>query len=102
MSDLSSGLAGGITASPSASYGKDVAVFECLHGKAPELVGKDMANPIPMLNAAIMMLEHLQEYEVANRIRKAIERLANQNIRTQDLGGRSKGSEITQAIIDNL
>ena len=102
VSDLSSGLAGGITASPSASYGEDVAVFECLHGKAPELVGQDLANPIPLLNAAIMMLEHVNEQEAASRIRNAIAKLADQKVRTQDLGGQSKCSEITEAIIKNL
>jgi isocitrate dehydrogenase (NAD+) len=102
VSDLCSGLAGGITASPSVSYGADVVVFECLHGNAPELVGKDLANPIPMLNAATMMLEHLGEHKIASKIRTAITASGDSGVLTMDLGGTAKCSEITASIIKHL
>jgi isocitrate dehydrogenase (NAD+) len=102
VSDLCSGLAGGITASPSASYGSDIVVFECLHGNAPELVGKDLANPIPLLNAATMMLDHLGEDEISTSIRAAIIKAGNSGVLTLDLGGSSKCSEITASIIGYL
>ena len=102
VSDLCSGLAGGITASPSASYGDDIAMFECLHGKAPELVGTGKANPIPLLNSAIMMLKHLGETEAAERINSGIVLALASGVRTGDLGGDHGCEDVTNAIIAGL
>ena len=102
VSDLCSGLAGGITASPSASYGDNVALFECLHGKVPELVGTGKANPIPLLNTALMMLRHLGEEGAAEQIQNAIEEVIAAGVRTGDLGGDQGCDDITSAIIARL
>lgn len=102
VSDLCSGLAGGITASPSASYGDKIALFECLHGRVPELVGTGKANPIPMLNAGIMMLDHLGENEASQRIYDSINKTLLSGIRSEDLGGHSSCDDLTQGIIDRL
>ena len=102
VSDLCSGLAGGITASPSASYGDNIALFECLHGKVPELVGTGKANPIPLLNAALMMLTHLGEDAAVTRIQSAVEAVLAAGIRTADLGGDQGCEDVTNAIISRL
>lgn len=102
LSDLCSGLAGGITASPSFSYGDGIALFETLHGKAPEIVGQNQANPIPILNAAIMMLDYLEEKEASNRIESAINLVIAKGFRTRDMGGKVSCSEIAKEIISNL
>lgn len=102
LSDLCSGLAGGITASPSFSYGEGLAIFETLHGKAPEIVGQDQANPIPILNAAIMMLDYLEEKEASNKIKLAIDVVVASNLKTLDMGGKVSCTEISAAIIAAL
>jgi isocitrate dehydrogenase (NAD+) len=102
VSDLCSGLAGGITASPSASYGNNIALFESLHGKAPDIVGTGKFNPIPLLNAAVMMLRHLNEEQPAKRIESAIQAAISKGVRTQDLGGVNSGHEMTQEIVSTL
>lgn len=102
LSDLCSGLAGGITASPSASYGGDIALFETLHGKAPEIVGLDKANPIPILNAAIMMLDYIGENEASQKIQSAIDVVIAEGFKTLDMGGDVSCSTIAEEIISNL
>ena len=102
LSDLCSGLAGGITASPSFSYGDGIAIFETLHGKAPEIVGQNQANPIPILNAVIMMLDYLEENEASDKIQSAIELVIAKGFRTRDMGGKISCSEIAEEIISNL
>ena len=102
LSDLCSGLGGGITASPSACYGNGMALFETLHGNAPDLVQQNKANPIPVLNTAIMMLEHLGEKDAANKIQSAIDLTVQKGIKTFDLGGTATTTEVGQAIIDHL
>ncbi|MBM76695.1 MAG: isocitrate dehydrogenase [Proteobacteria bacterium] len=106
VSDLCSGLAGGIVASPSMSEGiyrgAPIFLFEALHGKVPELVGKDQANPIPMLNVATMLLRHLKEDSAADKIQKGIETTLLNGIKTQDLGGSSSTSEFKHALLKEL
>ena len=102
VSDLSSGLAGGITASPSVSFSDEVAMFECLHGKTPSLVGQDKANPIPVLNAALMMLDHLNEGSARQKIQAVIDELLLAGLCTEDLGGELGLSEFTQCVVDRL
>ena len=102
ISDLCSGLAGGITASPSASYGRGIAMFENPHGKAPELVGTGKANPIPMLRTATMMLEHIGEKAAAARIEQSLLAACNAGLVTVDRGGDAGLAEVKAAIIDGL
>jgi isocitrate dehydrogenase (NAD+) len=102
LSDLCAGLAGGITASPSASYGDDIALFENPHGKAPALVGTGRANPIPMVRTATLMLTHLGEDAAADRISAALGRITSGDIRTLEHGGTDGCAEVQAALIDVL
>jgi len=101
VSDLCSGLAGGITASPSASYGDGVAMFENPHGKAESIVGTGSANPIPLLRTSVLMLEHLGETAAANRIDDAIKIAYSNGLDTIDKGG-SDGCTAVQSTILGL
>lgn len=102
VSDLCSGLAGGITAAPSASYGDNIALFENPHGNAPNLVGADLANPIPMLRTALLMLDHLGEHVAASRIMTALEQCCTDGAQTIDQGGTDGCKAIQAAILSAL
>jgi len=102
VSDLCSGLAGGITASPSASYGRGIALFENPHGKAPSLVGTGRANPIPMLRAGIMMLDHLKEQRAAARIGQALLELGKKGLKTIECGGDDGCVVVRDAVVAEL
>ena len=102
ISDLCSGLAGGITASPSASYGRGLAMFENPHGKAPELVGTGRANPLPMLRTAIMMLEHIGEKSAAARIEQSMLAACKSGLVTTDRGGDAGIEAVQAAVISGL
>lgn len=102
MSDLGAGIVGGISASMGALVNEDTFIFEALHGDAPDLVGKNAANPLPLLLPAVYMLEHLELNESASRINNAISDTLEAGIRTGDLGGTASTSEMTQAIIERL
>ena len=103
LSDLTSGLIGGLGLLPSCNKNDDCAIFEAVHGSAPDIAGKGIANPTALLLSAVMMLEHLNFKDEANRIKKAInDVLENTDIRTPDLGGTSSTKEYTDAIIQRL
>lgn len=103
LSDLTSGLIGGLGLLPSCNKNDDCAIFEAVHGSAPDIAGKGIANPTALLLSAVMMLEHLGYKDEANRIKKAIDDvLENTDIRTPDLGGKSSSKEYTDAIIERL
>ena len=103
LSDLTSGLIGGLGLLPSCNKNDDCAIFEAVHGSAPDIAGKGIANPTALLLSAVMMLEHLNFKDEANRIKKAInDVLENTDIRTPDLGGTSSTKEYTDAIIERL
>jgi isocitrate dehydrogenase (NAD+) len=103
VSDLCAGLVGGLGVVPGGNIGIDVAVFEAVHGSAPDIAGKDLANPLAIIRSGIMMLYHLHKDEVADRIRKALrEVVVNRKIRTRDLGGEASTSQFTNAIVDAL
>lgn len=103
ISDLAAGLVGGLGVTPGANIGADVAVFEAVHGTAPDIAGKNLANPTALILSAIMMLQHLNEHEAADRIRQALERvLVRGEVRTRDLGGQATTTEYTNAIINEL
>ncbi len=80
-----------------------MAVFEAVHGSAPDIAGKDLANPMALIRSGIMMLDHLHKDEVAERVRRALrEVVVNQKIRTRDLGGEATTSQFTDAIVRAL
>lgn len=103
IAELATGLAGGMSASRSVLYGDGIAVFEAVHGEAPDLVGKNLANPLPILGSAVLMLRHLGENEAADRIDRAIDRvLREKRALTRDLGGSARTLEMAAAISSAL
>ncbi len=103
LSDLCSGLIGGLGLAPGANLGQSHAIFEAVHGSAPDIAGQDKANPTAILLASAMMLDHLNLKEDAERIRRAIERtLSIGEIKTPDLGGHHGTRAYTEALIQAL
>ena len=102
VSDLCAGLIGGLGIAQGANIGEDYAVFEPVHGSAPDIAGQDKANPTAMLMSAIEMLNYIGENEAGTRIRLALFDTLDAGIKTVDLGGSASCSEFTQAIIDRL
>src|SRR5271170_8435257 len=103
LSDLVAGLVGGLGMTPGANIGMDAAIFEAVHGSAPDIAGKGIANPIALMLAAAMMLEHCKLPELALRLRKAIgETLNADNVRTGDLGGKATTAEFTRALVNRI
>lgn len=103
LSDEGAGLVGGLGLTPSANIGADGALFEPVHGSAPDIAGQQKANPIAMMLSAIMMLRYLGENEAANKFDAAILKVLNEGkTLTSDLGGSSTTLEVAQAIKDSL
>ena len=103
VSDLTSGLIGGLGLLPSSNLGKDYAMFEAVHGSAPDIAGKNIANPTAFLWSACMMLEHLGELDAAARIRRAVDEVLGEGrCRTQDVGGTATTTEYRDAVIAKL
>jgi isocitrate dehydrogenase (NAD+) len=102
VSDLCAGLVGGLGVVPSANLGTEIGVFEAVHGSAPDIAGRSLANPMALLLSAVLMLRHLQEGEMANRIVTALGRVLSDGIRTRDLGGTASTIEFTDAICRRL
>lgn len=103
ISDLCAGIVGGLGVVPGANVGKNVAVFEAVHGTAPDIAGRGISNPLAVLLSAILMLEHIGERKIAGRITNAIETvLAEGKVRTGDLGGKANTAEFTEALIERL
>lgn len=103
LSDLGAGLVGGLGLAPSANLGLHCAVFEAVHGSAPDIAGKGVANPTALILSAVQMLEHLNLHDYAQRIRAAVFRtLLESKTRTRDLGGSASTKEYTAAIIAAL
>jgi isocitrate dehydrogenase (NAD+) len=103
VSDLAAGLVGGLGIVPSANYGEDCNIFEAVHGTAPDIAGKGIANPTALLRSAILMLEFLNCSEIAGRIDKAFRKVLREGRAiTRDLGGRATTDEMTRAIIGSL
>jgi isocitrate dehydrogenase (NAD+) len=99
VSDLCAGLVGGLGMVGSANLGADAAVFEAVHGSAPDLAGKNLANPTALVLSAVLMLRHIEEGEAADRIVEALGRvLTAGNVRTRDLGGTASTAEFAHAI----
>jgi isocitrate dehydrogenase (NAD+) len=103
VSDLCAGLVGGLGVVPGANIGLDSAVFEAVHGSAPDIAGKNLANPLALIRSAILMLRHLGKDDVADRLRAAIrDVVVRQNIKTGDLGGEATTTGFADAIIAAL
>ncbi|HUD26596.1 MAG TPA: isocitrate/isopropylmalate family dehydrogenase [Burkholderiaceae bacterium] len=100
LSDLVAGLVGGLGMAPGANIGTDAAIFEAVHGSAPDIAGRNLANPTALMLAAALMLEHCQLSELATRLRAAITQTLNvDKVRTIDLGGTASTSEFTSALV---
>lgn len=100
VSDLTAGLVGGLGLVPGANFGEKFAVFEAVHGSAPDIAGRNLANPTAMILTAGMMLRHLKETEAAERLCGAVEGvLAEGEVRTRDLGGTASTTEFTDALV---
>ncbi|MCL4336491.1 MAG: isocitrate/isopropylmalate family dehydrogenase [Candidatus Thermoplasmatota archaeon] len=103
LSDLCSGLMGGLGFTPSGNYGTGrIALFEPVHGSAPDIAGKGVANPIGTILSSSMMLKHLGMKKESRIIREAVDLTISQGIRTFDIGGSDGTSKVTQAIMKNI
>ena len=103
VSDLAAGLIGGLGVAQGANIGKDCAVFEAVHGSAPDIKGQNKANPTALLLSAVMMLEYIDEKELAQKLQNAIFAVLEEGrTLTADLGGTATTTEFTQAIIEKL
>jgi isocitrate dehydrogenase (NAD+) len=103
ISDLCSAFVGGLGLVPGANLGERCAIFEAVHGSAPDIAGKGMANPTAVLQSAILMLRHLNEIEAAERIQAAMEKTYKEKEHlTRDVGGKASTSEFTDAVIANM
>ncbi len=103
LSDLNAGLVGGLGMAPAGNIGKDAAIFEAVHGSAPDIAGKGIANPLALMLSAAMMLDHTNQQDKAKRLRDAIDGvLLKDKVRTGDLGGKANTKQFTQAIVARL
>ena len=103
LSDLCAGLVGGLGMAPGANIGEEAAIFEAVHGSAPDIAGKNLANPTSVILASIQMLEHLDMGDTAERIRSAVADVIKSGDRTtRDLGGSHGTTDFTQSVIDRL
>jgi len=103
LSDLAAGLVGGLGMAPGANIGADAAIFEAVHGSAPDITGKGIANPTALLLATAMMLDHVRLTEKATRLRQALDATLNiDKVRTGDLGGTATTASFTKALVSRI
>ena len=103
LSDETAGLVGGLGLAPSANIGDERAIFEPVHGSAPDIAGKGIANPVACILSSVMMLKWLGEKEAADILERAVLTVLEEGeVRTPDLGGRNKTTDVTQAIISKI
>lgn len=103
LSDLASGLVGGLGLTGSANIGRDYAIFEAVHGSAPDIAGQNKANPTALLFSSIMMLDYLGHGDLGEKIREAVlKALADPSVRTGDVGGQGSTSSFADAVCANL
>jgi isocitrate dehydrogenase (NAD+) len=103
VSDLCAGLVGGLGLVPGANIGELGAVFEAVHGSAPDIAGQGVANPTALLQSGILMLRHLGEREAAERVERAMLKVYQDgHVRTRDVGGTSRTDEFAQAVINAM
>jgi methanogen homoisocitrate dehydrogenase len=99
LSDLGGALVGSLGLLPSANIGEKQAFFEPVHGSAPDIAGKGVANPIAAILSVAMLLDWLDRPEQARIVREAVETSVNENIKTADLGGNSTTAEVTEFLV---
>jgi len=99
VSDLAAGLVGGLGMTPGANIGDELAVFEAVHGSAPDIAGRDLANPTALIQSGVLMLEHMILREPASRVRRALRAVFAAGIRTGDLGGEASTTAFTEALV---
>jgi isocitrate dehydrogenase (NAD+) len=103
LSDEASGLVGGLGLAPGANIGVRAAIFEAVHGSAPDIAGQGIANPSAQMLAAAMMLDHIGETAAGNRLRRALETtIVKDNIRTRDLGGSAATADFARAVVKRV
>lgn len=103
VSDLCAGLIGGLGLAPGANIGELGAVFEAVHGSAPDIAGQGIANPTAIMMSAFMMLRHIGEFDAANRAEKAMMDVYEEgDVRTKDLGGSASTADFASAIVEKL
>src|SRR5580693_6541151 len=103
VSDLCAGLVGGLGLVPGANLGHECAIFEAVHGSAPDIAGKDIANPTALLQSALLMVRHLGEQDASMLIRNALERVYRHPEKlTRDIGGKSGTSEFADSVIEEM
>src|SRR5215204_6790543 len=103
VSDLAAGLVGGLGVVPGSNIGDEAAVFEAVHGSAPDIAGKGFANPLALIMSGEMMMHHIGEHDAANKVRKGYDAvLAEGQVRTRDLGGKAGTEEFADALIAKL
>jgi len=100
LSDLCSAFVGGLGLVPGANLGTECAIFEAVHGSAPDIAGKDLANPTALLQSAVLMLHHIRETETAERVQTALEKVYSEGkVLTRDVGGTSGTAAFGDAVI---
>jgi isocitrate dehydrogenase (NAD+) len=102
LSDLGAGLVGGLGIVPGANIGEDAAVFEAVHGSAPDIAGQGIANPTAVVQSGVMMLRHIGEMDAAARVEKALLDVYARGIKTGDLGGTANTETFTRAVCDAM
>ena len=103
LSDLCAAFVGGLGLVPGANIGKGCAIFEAVHGSAPDIAGKDMANPTAVLQSAVLMLRYMGEIQAADRVHAALEKTYKEKLHlTRDVGGTAGTTEFADAVIANL
>lgn len=102
LSDLIAGLIGGLGMAPGANIGETAAIFEAVHGSAPDIAGQGIANPLALLLAAALMLDHVELTDLATRLRVAVLQTLRDDVRTRDLSGMASTNEFASAIITRL
>jgi isocitrate dehydrogenase (NAD+) len=103
VSDLCAAFVGGLGLVPGANIGEKTAIFEAVHGSAPDIAGRNIANPTALLRSALLMLHHLGEHDAANRIQRALEETYRQKEkRTRDVGGMAGTTEFADSVIEEM
>lgn len=103
LSDLGAGLVGGLGLIPGANVGEELAIFEAVHGSAPDIAGKRYANPIAMIRSAVMMLDYLKEHDKAEQLDQAITSVLQKGeVQTRDLGGTASTDDLVEAILKEM
>jgi isocitrate dehydrogenase (NAD+) len=103
VSDLCAAFVGGLGLVPGANFGDECAIFEAVHGSAPDIAGKNLANPTAVIRSGLLMLRHLGEQDAAEKVRTALENVYRHRDKlTKDIGGKAGTSEFADAVIEAM